>query len=80
MGISGGTDTSGSGVTGTQTCMVVFSWETDGKGCWGLVIKRQKYAKEFAIYLTSRIEIYEQESDMVRKRGKTNSGGTVQDH
>ena len=28
----------------------VFSWETDGKGCWGPVMKRQKYAKEFDIY------------------------------
>lgn len=41
--------------------------------------KDVKYAKDFYIYLTIRIKIYEQESDMVRKRGKPNSGDTVQD-
>lgn len=41
--------------------------------------KDVRYAKDFDIYLTIRIKIYAQESDMVRKRGKPNSGGTVQD-
>lgn len=40
--------------------------------------KDVKYAKGFDIYLPIRIQLYEQERDMVRKRGKPNSGDTAQ--
>ena len=35
----------------------MFSWETDGKGCEGPNMERQKYAKEFDIHLTIWIKI-----------------------
>lgn len=40
--------------------------------------KDVRYAKGFDIYLPIRIQLYEQERDMVRKRGKPSSGDTAQ--
>lgn len=34
-------NTGGSGLTGHRPYGVMFSWETDGKGRWGPVMKRQ---------------------------------------
>lgn len=72
------TSTGGFDVTKHRLNCREFLWETDGNGCWGPVTKRQKYAKEFDIYLTG-IKIYEQGSDMMRERRKTDSGDTVYD-
>lgn len=52
----------------------MFSCETDGKGFWCPIMKRQKCDKEFDIFYHQEKKNYEQESDMVREGGKMNSG------